>query len=183
MSLPIFLAESGGGLGDMIRETGETFGFNGWLFLSQIFSFSLVCVLLLKFAYKPILAVLETRRQKIEQSLTDAARIREELAATEKRQAAILAEASVASQKMIEEARAAAKTVGERETQRAISEAERIISQAREATVLDRDRMMAELKREVARLVIDTTSKVTGKVLTPDDQRRLSEEASREIAA
>ena len=43
--------------------------------------------------------------------------------------------------------------------------------------------MLAELKREVARLVVDTTAKVTGKVLTGDDQRRLSEEASREIAS
>ncbi len=84
---------------------------------------------------------------------------------------------------MIEEARTAAKVVGERETQRAISEAERIIAQARETTLLDHARMMAELKREVARLVIDTTAKVSGKVLTSDDQRRLSEEASREIAA
>ena len=63
------------------------------------------------------------------------------------------------------------------------AEAERMIAQAREATQIDRDRMMVELKREVARLVVDTTAKVTGKVLTGDDQRRLSEEASREIAA
>jgi len=39
------------------------------------------------------------------------------------------------------------------------------------------------LRREVARLVVDTTGKVTGKILTAEDQRRLSEEAAREIAA
>ena len=38
-------------------------------------------------------------------------------------------------------------------------------------------------RREVSRLVIDTTSKVTGKVLTADDQKRLSEESARELAA
>ena len=43
--------------------------------------------------------------------------------------------------------------------------------------------MLAELKREVARLVVGTTAKVTGKTLNSDDQRRLSEEAAREIAA
>ena len=170
-------------LTDTAAKVGEQFGFNGWLFISQAFSFGIMCLVLYMFAYKPILAVLGARRAKIEQSLTDAARIREELAATERRQAEILAAANAQAQKMIDDARVAAKTVGERESQRAVSEAERIIAQAREATQLDRDRMMAELKREVARLVIDTTSKVTGKVLTPDDQRRLSEEASREIAA
>jgi F-type H+-transporting ATPase subunit b len=180
-TLPTFFFQAA--LTDTAHSVAERFGLNGWLFLSQAFSFSIVCLLLYKFAYQPILNVLETRRQKIEQGLADAARIREELAATERRQAEILAAANAQAQKMIEEARAAAKTVGERETQRAISEAERIISQAREATQLDHARMMAELKREVARLVIDTTSRVSGKVLTQDDQRRLSEEASREIAA
>ena len=43
--------------------------------------------------------------------------------------------------------------------------------------------MLAELRREVGRLVVDTTAKVTGKVLTPDDQKRLTEETTRELAA
>jgi F-type H+-transporting ATPase subunit b len=43
--------------------------------------------------------------------------------------------------------------------------------------------MLGDLKREVGRLVIGTTAKVTGKVLTSDDQKRLSEEAAREVAA
>ena len=42
---------------------------------------------------------------------------------------------------------------------------------------------MAELKRELGRLVVDTTAKVTGKVLNSDDQRRLQEEASRQLAS
>jgi F-type H+-transporting ATPase subunit b len=42
---------------------------------------------------------------------------------------------------------------------------------------------MAELKRQLGRLVVETTSKVTGKILTPDDQRRLQEETAREVAA
>jgi F-type H+-transporting ATPase subunit b len=43
--------------------------------------------------------------------------------------------------------------------------------------------MLAELRREVGRLVVATTTKVTGKVLTPDDQKRLAEETTRELAA
>jgi len=42
---------------------------------------------------------------------------------------------------------------------------------------------MAQLKRELGRLVVDTTAKVTGKVLTSDDQRRLQEEATRTLSA
>jgi F-type H+-transporting ATPase subunit b len=43
--------------------------------------------------------------------------------------------------------------------------------------------MLSELKREVGRLVVQTTAAVTGKVLTPEDQRRLAEETSRRVAA
>ena len=54
---------------------------------------------------------------------------------------------------------------------------------AREAAALEHERTMTQLKRELGRLVVDTTAKVTGKVLTNDDQRRLQEEAARSLAA
>jgi F-type H+-transporting ATPase subunit b len=43
--------------------------------------------------------------------------------------------------------------------------------------------MLADLKREVGRLVVDTTTKVTGKILTVDDQKRLAEETNKQLAA
>jgi F-type H+-transporting ATPase subunit b len=49
--------------------------------------------------------------------------------------------------------------------------------------MLEHERTMAELKRELGRLVVETTAKVTGKVLTSDDQRRLQEEAARQLAS
>jgi F-type H+-transporting ATPase subunit b len=161
----------------------EKFGVTPWNFISQCLSFSIVCILLRKFAYRPILEVLEKRRQTIEQSMADAARIKEQLAESERRHQEILNKANADAQRMIEEARAGAQALADRRAQQAVAEAEQIIAKAHESSRLDHERMLADLKREVTRLVIDTTSKVTGKVLTPDDQRRLSEEASREIAA
>jgi len=182
MFLPLILAQSSAG-GNVLEETARTFGFNGWLLLSQAFSFAVVCIVLYKFAYKRVLDMLEVRRKTIEQGLTDASKIKEELAATEKRSAELMQKASADAQKLIEDARVAAKAFQEKQTQHAIHEAEQIVAKAREATQLDHQKMLADLKKEVARLVVDTTAKVTGKVLSADDQRRLSEEASREIAA
>lgn len=179
----IFLAAAEGGIGDTVTQIGEQFGFNAWLFFSQIISFCIVAFLLQKFAYKPILTVLETRRQKIKEGLENAEKIKQQLAESEVRYQEILAKANAEGQRLIEEARAAAKSLQERESQRAISEAEQIVTKAREATVADRASEFAALRKEIARLVVDTASKVTGKALTGDDQRRLSEEASRELAA
>ena len=83
---------------------------------------------------------------------------------------------------MIEEARSSASHLSDRKQQEAIAAAEQILAKAREASAIEHERTMAQLKRELGRLVVDTTAKVTGKVLTPDDQRRLQEEATRTLA-
>jgi F-type H+-transporting ATPase subunit b len=83
----------------------------------------------------------------------------------------------------VEEAKAAAQDFHDKQMQQAKADAEALVAKAREATQRDYDRMLAELKGEVARLVVDTTAKVTGRILTADDQKRLVEEANREIAA
>lgn len=167
----------------MVRETGETFGFDTKIFLSQVISFIIVALVLRRFAYKPILAVLEERRQRIAEGLLNAEKIKQQLAEAEQRHAEILAKANEQAQKMIDDARESAAHVGERKQQEAIAAAEQIIAKAQEASAIEREKVMAELKRELGRLVVDTTSKVTGKVLTSEDQRRLQEEASRQIAS
>jgi len=172
-----------GGIVDMARDTGEQFGFDLWIFLSQVISFVIVALLLKRFAYKPILGVLEERRQRIAEGLLNADKIRQQLAEAEQRYQETLAKGNAEAQKLIEEARASAGAIAERKQQEAVAAAEQILAKAREASVLEHERTMSQLKRELGRLVIDTTAKVTGKVLTPDDQKRLQEEASRQVSA
>jgi F-type H+-transporting ATPase subunit b len=172
-----------GGFGDMIKDTAETFGWNLQLFLSQVISFVIVAVLLRRFAYKPILNVLHERRERIAEALRNADKIKQQLAEAEKRHAEILAKANAEGQRMIDEARESAAHLAERKEQEAVAAAEQIIAKAREASMLEHERIMAELKRELGRLVVETTAKVTGKVLTSEDQRRLQEEAARQLAS
>ena len=127
--------------------------------------------------------MLEERRQRIAEGITNADKIKAELARTEASRQEVLNQANTQANKLIEEARAAAARVQETETQKAIAAAEQIIIKAREAAAQDHARMLAELRREVGRLVVDTTGKVTGKILTPEDQQRLADETSRQLAA
>lgn len=176
-------AAQGGGLADLARQTGETFGWNKSLFISQVISFLIVCFLLHRFAYKPILKVLAARREEIATSLANAEKIKSELTRTEALRQDILSQANVQANKLIEEARAAAAKVQEAETQRAIAAAEDIISKARQAAAADHARMLGELRKEVGQLVVKATAAVTGKILTMDDQKRLIEETNKQIAA
>ncbi len=150
--------------------------------IAQLVNFAIVLFVLWRFAYRPVLAMLEQRRQKVAEAMVNAEKAREELARTEAQRQQVLAETNAQANKLIEEARAAAAKVREQETQKAIKEAEQIVTKAREAAALERTRMLADVKRELGRLVVATTSKVTGKVLTPDDQRRLGEETTRALA-
>ena len=178
----VMIAATTGGFTEMLRDTADTFGWNPWLFLSQVISFAIVAFLLTRFAYKPILAVLEERRRRIEEGLLNAEKIKKQLAEAEQRYADILAKANAEAQKMIDETRESSAHLAERKQQEAIAAAEQIIAKAREASAIEHDRTMESLKRELGRLVVDTTAKVTGKVLTPDDQRRLQEETARQLA-
>jgi F-type H+-transporting ATPase subunit b len=151
--------------------------------VEQIASFCIVCFLLYRFAYGPILQMLEVRRQQIAQGLANAEQIKAELARTEAQRLEVMTQANEEAMRFIEEARAAASRLQEQEAQKAIAAAEQILANAREAAAQDYARMLAELKREVGRLVVQTTATVTGKVLTSEDQRRLAEETARQLTA
>jgi len=178
----MMIAAAAGGFSDMLRDTAETFGWNPWLFVSQVISFVIVALLLRRFAYKPILNVLEERRRRIEEGQINAEKIKRQLDEAEKRYSEILAKANAEAQKMIDEARESSAHLAERKQQEAIAAAEQILAKAREASAIEHERTMDSLKQELGRLVVDTTAKVTGKVLTPEDQQRLQEEAMSQLA-
>lgn len=182
-TLVLLAAASSGGLADTVREVGEQFGVDWPHFLAQCFSFAIVAFLLHRFGYRPALQMLEERKQRIAESLANAEKIKAELAKTEAARKEILAQAEAQAVRMIEEARAAATRVLEEETQKAKAAAEQIIAKAHEAGEAELARMRAELRREVGRLVVQTTARVAGKVLTPEDHDRLIEEANRQLAA
>jgi F-type H+-transporting ATPase subunit b len=166
-----------------MEKVAEQFGVYWPNLFAQIVLFIIVYLVLSRYAFKPVVTMLEERRRRIEEGQINAEKIRQQLAEAQSKYEEVLARASAEAQRLIDEVRASGDRLAEQKRQQAISDAEQIAVKARESIALERDRMMADLKKELGRLVVDTTAKVTGKVLTPDDQRRISEEAAREMAA
>ena len=167
----------------MIGDTAKQFGVDWPMFISQCVSFGIVAFLLYRFAYKPILRVLEDRRQRIAESLANAEKIKQDLANAQAGAQEILKQANAHGNKLIEEARQSAAKVLELETQKAIATANEIVSKARQANEAELVRMKNELRREVGRLVVATSAKVTGNILTTEQQGRLAEQTAKELAA
>ena len=94
----------------------------------------------------------------------------------------MLEDANQDAERLIAEARQSAEAVREQKTQAAIQEANQIIEKAREASKLEHERVMSELKADFGKLVIGATSKVSGKVLDQNDQQRINEEVAGQVS-
>ena len=134
---PQTVAEGGG----QIASIARTFGIDWPHLIAQTISFGIVCVVLYVLAYKPILRMLEARREQIASGLANAEKIEAELARIDAERLAVLPAADAEGQRLIEEARAAAARVGAEETQKAVAAAERVLARAHEAA--ERDRALA----------------------------------------
>jgi F-type H+-transporting ATPase subunit b len=161
----------------------KTFGLNGPFFAAQVINFFLVVLVLKKFAFGPIQEMLEQRRMRIAEGEEKLKRIEKQLAESEETTAAAIAKANEEAVRLINEAKEGAATFTEQKAQDAIAQAQQILTKAEAAAKADRLRLSAELKTEFGRLVAATTSQVTGKVLTDEDQKRINEDALATVEA
>lgn len=179
----ILAATEGGvidGLKHTATEVGEKFGFNTQLFISQLIGFFVVAFLLQRFAFKPLLALLEDRQKKISDSLAAAEKMKADLAKADEDRKRLLAETGIQATRIIEEARAAAAKVTEVETQRAVAAAAEIIAKAKVSNDAELARMTVELRKEFGRLVVAASVQVTGKILTDADRQSIAQETQQQ---
>jgi F-type H+-transporting ATPase subunit b len=168
---------------DQFTQLMTQFGVTWPKLIAQIIIFLVLYLTLQKLAFGPIIKVLEERRRRIAESQENAEKIKQQLADAEKRYEEIIQKANAEAQQLIDEARKSGDALTQKQAQDAIRQAEEIISKARADIEIERNKMEAEVRKQMVGLVVDTTAKVTGKVLTSEDQKRLNEETERQLAA
>jgi F-type H+-transporting ATPase subunit b len=168
---------------DAVGNVAHQFGVYWPNLIAQCILFGIVYWVLSKFAFKPVIAMLEERRRRIEEGQLNAEKIKKQLADAQAKYEEILGKANQAAQQLLEEVRASGARLAEQKNQEALAAAAQITIKAREAMSLEHDRLMAEMKQQIGRLVAETTTRVTGKVLTSEDHERINEETVRQIAA
>lgn len=157
------------------------FGINPILLLAQIVNFALLLFILKKFLYKPILHVLEQRKKKIEESLKNAEEIEKKLAQIAGRESAAILAAAGEGEKMIKEAGQESSRIIED----ANKSAERILAKAagtaKQLMVREREVLERSVKENVAEFIFLTMQKVTGKLLTGKDRKKIMEDAVKDL--
>ena len=154
----------------------EALGINIGLLIVQIIAFAIVMLTLNSWVYKPMLDMMETRKTKIAQGLEDARVAADARANAEKEAAKIISDAQAEAGKVVREATDRAATAGK--DVKAAAEAE--AAKAREAALaeaeLERNRILGDLRGQVASLAIAAANKLVGEALDEKKQRALLDE-------
>lgn len=159
------------------------FGVDWPTLFAQSFNFIIVAFVLYKFAVKPIAATLDERQQKISEGLQYAEEMKTQLAEAERERTEKIKEAAQQAQTILSEAREQSKEMIEQKTQEAAAQAEAVIRKASEATELERQKMLSDVRQEVARLVVATSGKVLERELSDAEKSTYSDAAAKELAA
>jgi len=154
----------------------EALGINLGFFLFQVFNFLIVMVLLYAWAYKPIVNMLEQRKQKIAPSLEDARIAAEARQNAEEEASQIIAKAQAEAQQVVREATERAEAAGKE----VLAEAEQDAARTRDAALADaqqeRDRILADMRGQVAALAMAAAQKLVGDALDEKRQHALINE-------
>jgi F-type H+-transporting ATPase subunit b len=170
--LPIAAEDSGGNF-----LVSPSLGLMIWTLVAFLITF----VLLRKLAFPRIQEALEKRQNAIEESIDAAERTRHEADALLAEYRERLKEARSQSEQIVERARKAGEARERDGIEEGKAKREELMEQARRDIEAETQRAIQEIRKEVADLTIMATEKVTRKTLNQDDQRRLVEEALREV--
>ena len=154
----------------------EALGINLGLLIVQIIAFAIVFLTLNAWVYKPMLDMMESRKTKIAQGLEDARVASEARADAQKDAQKIMAEAQAEADKVVREATERAASAGKDVKAAAEAEAAKARESAMGEAELERNRILGDLRGQVAALAIAAANKLVGETLDEKKQRALIDE-------
>ena len=172
-ALPLHAAQEGPTLSPFAGNLGNAI----W----TLAIFLLVLIVLGKFAWGPVLTLLQQREEFIHRTLSDAKRERDEAEARLQEYSAKLQSAQAEAVAIIDNARRDAERLRGELRERAKNEADTIIKNAERQIQLETARAVQQIRTEAVELSVMIASKLIQRNITKDDNERLIEEALRQV--
>ena len=151
------------------------------LFIWTILTFLVLLGLLGKFAWKPLLAALDSRHELIKKSLDDADKAKQELERLQQDSREIISEARVEAQSIVAKSRSEAEKLKGEMKQKAKEEAGSIVRSAEKQIQVETEKAIAEIRGEVVDLSLLVASRLVKKNLSKEDNQSLIEESLKQI--
>ena len=151
-------------------------GIDWKLLLAQIVNFVILLFLLKKFLYKPLINLMNNRRQKIEEGLEKARKGEEEFQKIQELRDKELAKVQKEAEVIIQKAR----EVGDKKQQEILKEAEektkKIIEEAKGRIDIEKEKMLKEVRQDVANLVVTATEKILKEKMDKNKEKEMINE-------
>ena len=147
------------------------------LFVWTILTFLLLLFVLAKFAWKPLLKMLNDREELIRSSLEDAEKAKEKLERLNAEGEAIINQARSEAQSILSEGKTAAAKLKDETLDVAKEQAKQIASEAEKQINIEKDKAIAEIKSEVVNLSMSIAEKLINKNISPEDNKALIDES------
>lgn len=154
----------------------EQLGINLPLLIAQVINFFIVLLVLRLFLYKPVLAMLDRRAQRVREGLEAAEQSQERATQAEQEVSQQLDQARQQGQALIAHSQEAANRIQEESRAQARRDAEALLERARSEIQLERDQAIGELRKEFADITVSAAEKVIGQSLDKQAHRRLIDE-------
>ena len=151
------------------------------LMIWTIVCFLIALWVLKRYAFGPIQRMIDERRERIRRSLEDAEEAREEARRLLEEHRSLIGQARSEGEQILAEARRVAESQRERVKEETEAERQRRLEDIQRQIEAETQRALGQIRAEVAELAVVAASKVTGKVLDAQDDRRLIEEAVSEL--
>lgn len=165
------------------EETGAlgTLGIDGGIFVAQLVNFLVVLLVLWKFAYKPIVKMLDQRSECIEKSIKDAEHVEKRVAALEDERKEIVAEARAEAAKVMELARTDAEAMKTDMVEKAKREVERVVVNGKAQLKADQEAMMREARKELVEIAVSAAKRILADGVDEKKSASLAEEVVRKL--
>jgi F-type H+-transporting ATPase subunit b len=156
-----------------MEELIKTFHIDIKLILAQLVNFGIVLFVLKRYAYGPVLKMMDERSKKIEQGIADAENAGKKLTEITEKEKEVLIEARKQAQEIISNAEALAIKSKEEIVVEAKTQAEKILADSAKKIEQEKNQMMQEVKGQIAQLVVLTTAKIIGEKIDSEKDKDL----------
>ncbi len=154
----------------------EALGLNLPAIVAQTVNFLILFFLLRAFLFKPILKMLDDRRERIAEGLNAAETARAEAAQAQVKTEELMVDARRQSQEAVANAQNIATRIQAEAREQAAQDREATIERARAEIQQERDRAIAELRGEFASITVRAAERVIGESLDADAHKRIIDE-------
>lgn len=164
-----------------MEELASKLGVEWTLLLAQVVNFAIVAFVLWKFAYKPVLAMLEKRRTRIEKSIAEAERIENDRMKMNEEYTNTLARAQEEAEKIVSEAKKNGEQLLADMRTEAEAEYKKVLTRAQQDIAEQTEQAKHEITAHVGTLVASAVETVTRGELTPKHNDALIEKTLKEL--